>query len=318
MSSFLTAVFSRSSGKRLLLSRRKPRGWRNNFRNAILGYFLISPVVILVVALLGYPLFKTLKQSFYDVRPAVQANEFIGFRGFTELFADPLFATVLSNSLLWTILVVFFQFMLGLAAALVLNAKFHGRWFFRILMVMPWALPGIVVALMWRLILNPDFGSLQIVTNFLGLPVIDYLGQSSTALISIVFVAVWKGFAFWMLIILAALQGVPKDQIEAAEVDGAGPIRTFFNIYIPNMISVLRIGFILTAIWTFNYFELVFVMTAGGPAGASHTFPTIIYEQAFRRLDFGLASRFAFISILIMLVLSIFLIREVRRANKHE
>ena len=260
MSNFSTAVSSRFSGKRWLLRRRKPKGWRNNFRNAILGYILISPVVMLVVALLGYPLFKTLKQSFYDVRPAVQANEFIGFRGFTELFADPLFATVLSNSLLWTILVVFFQFMLGLAAALVLNAKFHGRWFFRILMVMPWALPGIVVAL---------------------------------------------------------LQGVPKDQIEAAEVDGAGPIRTFFNIYIPNMISVLRIGFILTAIWTFNYFELVFVMTAGGPAGASHTFPTIIYEQAFRRLDFGLASRFAFISILIMLVLSIFLIREVRRANKH-
>jgi multiple sugar transport system permease protein len=155
------------------------------------------------------------------------------------------------------------------------------------------------------------------VTSFIGLPITDYLGQSSTALISIIFVAVWKGFAFWMLIILAALQGVPKDQIEAAEVDGAGPIRTFFNIYVPNMISVLRIGFILTAIWTFNYFELVFVMTAGGPAGASHTFPTIIYEQAFRRLDFGLASRFAFISILIMLVLSIFLIREVRRANKH-
>ena len=106
----------------------------------ILGYSLISPVVILIVALLGYPLFKTLQQSFYDVRPAAQTNEFIGLRGFAELFADPLFATVLSNSLLWTILVVFFQFMLGLAAALVLNAKFHGRWFFRILMVMPWAL----------------------------------------------------------------------------------------------------------------------------------------------------------------------------------
>ena len=118
MSNFSTAVSSRSSGKRLLLRRRKPKGWRNNFRNAILGYILISPVVILVVALLGYPLFKTLKQSFYDVRPAVQANEFIGFRGFTELFADPLFATVLSNSLLWTTLVVFFQFMLSPAQLL--------------------------------------------------------------------------------------------------------------------------------------------------------------------------------------------------------
>jgi len=100
MSNFSTAVFSRFSGKRLLLRRRKPRSWRNNFRNAMLGYFLISPVVILIVALLGYPLFKTLQQSFYDVRPAVQVNEFIGLRGFTELFADPLFATVLSNSLL--------------------------------------------------------------------------------------------------------------------------------------------------------------------------------------------------------------------------
>jgi multiple sugar transport system permease protein len=295
---------------------RKPKSWRNNLRNNILGYLLISPVVLLVVALLGYPLFTSLKQSFYDVRPAVQANNFIGLNGYQELIADPLFKTVFTNSILWTVLVVGFQFIAGLAAALVLNAKFKGRWFFRILMVLPWALPGIVVALMWRLILNPDVGTLQIVTNFFGLPVTDYLGQSSTALVSIVFVAVWKGFAFWMLIILAALQGVPKDQVEAGEVDGAGPIRIFLNIYVPNMISVIRIGFILTSIWTFNYFELIFVMTAGGPAGASHTFPTIIYEQAFRRLDFGLASRFAAISVLIMSVLCIFLIREVKKSEK--
>ena len=295
---------------------RKPKSWRNNLRNNILGYVLISPVVLLVVALLGYPLFTSLKQSFYDVRPAVQANNFIGLNGYQELIADPLFKTVFTNSILWTVLVVGFQFIAGLAAALVLNAKFKGRWFFRILMVLPWALPGIVVALMWRLILNPDVGTLQIVTSFFGLPVTDYLGQSSTALVSMVFVAVWKGFAFWMLIILAALQGVPKDQVEAGEVDGAGPIRIFLNIYVPNMISVIRIGFILTSIWTFNYFELIFVMTAGGPAGASHTFPTIIYEQAFRRLDFGLASRFAAISVLIMSVLCIFLIREVKKSEK--
>lgn len=302
--------------KGLVSKKQKPKSWKNNLRKSLLGYLLISPVVLLVVALLGYPLFTSLKQSFYDVRPAVQANSFIGLDGYQELISDPLFKTVFTNSILWTVLVVGFQFIAGLAAALVLNAKFKGRWFFRILMVLPWALPGIVVALMWRLILNPDVGTLQIVTSFFGLPVTDYLGQSSTALISIVFVAVWKGFAFWMLIILAALQGVPKDQVEAGEVDGAGPIRIFLNIYVPNMISVIRIGFILTSIWTFNYFELIFVMTAGGPAGASHTFPTIIYEQAFRRLDFGLASRFAAISVLIMSVLCIFLIREVKRSEK--
>ena len=307
---------SLSTERGLVSKMRKPKSWKNNFRNNILGYLLISPVVLLVVALLGYPLFTSLKQSFYDVRPAVQVNTFIGLDGYQELISDPLFKTVFTNSILWTVLVVGFQFIAGLAAALVLNAKFKGRWFFRILMVLPWALPGIVVALMWRLILNPDVGTLQIVTNFFGLPVTDYLGQSSTALVSIVFVAVWKGFAFWMLIILAALQGVPKDQVEAGEVDGAGPIRIFLNIYVPNMISVIRIGFILTSIWTFNYFELIFVMTAGGPAGASHTFPTIIYEQAFRRLDFGLASRFAAISVLIMSVLCIFLIREVKRSEK--
>lgn len=302
--------------KGLVSKKQKPKSWKNNLRNSLLGYLLISPVVLLVVALLGYPLFTSLKQSFYDVRPAVQANSFIGLDGYQELISDPLFKTVFTNSILWTVLVVGLQFIAGLAAALVLNAQFKGRWFFRILMVLPWALPGIVVALMWRLILNPDVGTLQIVTSFFGLPVTDYLGQSSTALISIVFVAVWKGFAFWMLIILAALQGVPKDQVEAGEVDGAGPIRIFLNIYVPNMISVIRIGFILTSIWTFNYFELIFVMTAGGPAGASHTFPTIIYEQAFRRLDFGLASRFAAISVLIMSVLCIFLIREVKRSEK--
>jgi multiple sugar transport system permease protein len=294
----------------------KPKSWRNSTRNSLLGYFLIMPVVLLTVSLLGLPLMKAFKQSFYDIRPAAGKNIFIGLRGYKDLLADPLFWTVFSNSIVWTVFVVVFQFLLGLTAALVLNYNFRFRWLIRILMIIPWALPGIVVAMMWRLILNPDIGTLQIVTSFFKIPITDYLGQSSTALISVAVTAVWKGFAFWMLIILAALQGVPKDQIEAASVDGAGLIRAFFSVYIPNMMSVLRIGFILTSIWTFNYFELVFVMTAGGPAGASHTFPTIIYEQALRRLDFGLASRFGIVSCLILLIPLFFLIKEVRRNEK--
>ena len=291
------------------------RHWRASWSRQLLGYLAVAPVVLLLVALLVFPLLRTFVQSFYDVRPALQKNEFIGLEGFADLIGQPIFWTVFVNSLIWTVAVVGLQFGVGMLGAFVLNRAFPGRWLLRGLAILPWAIPGVVAAMVWRLIYDPQIGTLQIITGPLGIPPVDILGRPGSALWGVIFAAVWKGFPFWMLIALAALQSVPKEQVEAAAIDGAGHLGVFRNVMLPSMAPVIRIGVILTSIWTFNYFEMVYVMTKGGPVQSSHIFPTIIYEEAFRKLDFGDSSRFAVISMLLLLVLAVFFVREARKSE---
>jgi len=291
------------------------RHWSKSWSRQLLGYLAVGPVVLLLMALLVYPLLRTFNQSLYDVRPALQKNEFVGLDGFSDLIADPIFWTVFVNSLVWTIAVVGLQFAVGMLGAFVLDRAFPGRWLLRGLAILPWAIPGVVAAMVWRLIYDPQIGTLQIITGPLGIPPLDVLGRPGSALWGVIFAAVWKGFPFWMLIVLAALQSVPKEQVEAAAIDGAGHVGVFRNVMLPSMAPVIRIGVILTSIWTFNYFEMVYVMTKGGPVQSSHIFPTIIYEEAFRKLDFGDSSRFAVISMLLLLVLAIFFVREARKSE---
>jgi multiple sugar transport system permease protein len=289
--------------------------WGASRSRQLLGYFAVAPVVLLLVALLVYPLLRTIVQSFYDVRPALQRNEFVGLDGFAGMLQDPLFWTVFVNSLIWTVAVVGLQFSIGLIGAFVLDRAFPGRWILRGLAILPWAIPGVVAAMVWRLIYDPQIGTLQIITGPLGIPPLDVLGRPGSALVGVIFAAAWKGFPFWMLITLAALQSVPREQVEAAAIDGAGRTAIFRHVMLPSMAPVIRIGLILTSIWTFNYFEMVYVMTRGGPVQSSHIFPTIIYEEAFRKLDFGDSSRFAVTSILLLLVVGVFFVREARRSD---
>jgi multiple sugar transport system permease protein len=286
-----------------------------SWSRALLGYVAIAPVVLLLVALLVYPLLRAFVQSFYDIRPALQKDDFLGIDGFVDLLGQPIFWTVFVNSLVWTFAVVAMQFSVGMLGAFVLNRAFPGRWLVRGLAILPWAIPGVVAAMVWRLIYDPQIGTLQIITGPLGIPPVDVLGRPGTALWGVIFAAVWKGFPFWMLIALAALQSVPREQVEAAAIDGAGHLGVFRNVMLPSMAPIIRIGVILTSIWTFNYFEMVYVMTAGGPLQSSHIFPTIIYEEAFRRLDFGDSSRYAVISMLLLFVLAVFFVREARKSE---
>ncbi len=291
------------------------RSRRSEWKRSVFGLAVVAPVVLLLAALLAYPLLRTLQQSLFDVRPALQKNEFIGLDGFGDMLADPVFWTVFMNSLLWTGVVVALQFSIGLLGAFVLQRAFRGRWLARGLAILPWAIPGVVAAMVWRLLYDPQIGTLQILTGPLGIGPLDILGRPDTALWGVIVAAAWKGFPFWMLILLAALQAVPREQVEAAAIDGAGHLGVFRHVMLPTMRPVIRIGVILTSIWTFNYFEMVYVMTGGGPVRSSHIFPTIIYEEAFRRLDFGNSSRYALVSMLLLMVVGVFLVREARRSE---
>lgn len=297
-------------------SRRKISSRNTTSRSTkFLGIVAVAPVVILCFALLAVPLARSIRDGFFDLQPALGRDEFIGFRGYVDLLMDELFLKVVANSVIWTASVVALQFAVGLFGAIVLERRFRGRWLARTIVIIPWAIPGVVAAMVWRLIYNPQLGFVQILTNPFGLEAPDVLGTPGYSLWGVVFAAVWKGSPFWMLICLAALQAVPMDQVEAARLDGAGAIRVFWHVKLPVMAPVLRIGAILTAIWTFNYFEMVYVMTRGGPLDSSHIFPTVIYEQAFRALDLGGAARLAGASIVILALLAYFFIREIRNSE---
>ncbi|HSV31538.1 MAG TPA: sugar ABC transporter permease [Atribacteraceae bacterium] len=278
-------------------------------REWISGYLFILPSVFLLAVLLIYPLLLTFNLSLYDV--SLTATRFLGWGAYQRLLTSPMLYVVFRNSVVWTILVVFFQFWLGLGSALVLNRSFFGRTLVRGIVILPWVMPGVVAAMVWRLMYEPQLGLINHYLRVLGLieKPVTWLSLPGLALYSVIVAAIWKGFPFSTLMYLAGLQTVPEELYEASEIDGAGEWKKFIHVTLPTMKPIIIITLLLTFIWTFNYFELVHVMTGGGPAETSHIFPTYIYTLGFRRFRFGDASRFAVLNFIFLLIFSLLYIR---------
>jgi multiple sugar transport system permease protein len=226
---------------------------------------------------------------------------------------------IILNSIGWTVAVVAGQLVVGMVGAVLLADPFPGRWLVRSLAILPWVIPGVIAALMWRLIYDVQLGLLNELLAKVGLTNLaseDWLGDPNVALWAAVLTAIWKGFPFSMVMFLAALQNVPRELYEAADMDGARGFQKFLYVTIPNISEVLRTVALLISIWTFNYFEIIWVMTRGGPVGSTHIFPTYIYQVSFRNFDYGEASRFAVISFLIVTAFSVLYIRRLRATRQ--
>ncbi|HAX98870.1 MAG TPA: sugar ABC transporter permease [Candidatus Atribacteria bacterium] len=270
------------------------------------GYSFTLPSIILLIILVIYPLFLTLNYSLSDM--SLTSSRFLGWTAYNKLFGNKMLPLVFKNSIIWTVLVVFFQLLLGLGSAIVLNKPFWGRSLVRGIMILPWVMPGVVAGMVWRLIYDPQLGLLNHYLKSLGLidQYLTWLSVPGSAIYAVIFSAIWKGFPFSMLMYLAGLQGVPSELYEAANIDGAGKWKQFRYVTLPSMQPIITITFLLTFIWTFNYFELIYVMTGGGPAESTHIFPTYVYDLAFKRFRFGDASRFAIFDFLFLLIFSLF------------
>jgi len=189
--------------------------------------------------------------------------------------------------------------------ALLLNRRLPTSGLMRSLVLLPWILPGVVAAILWRFMYDPQLGLINSFLLRLGLADQGYawLAESSTAMAAAIAAAVWKGFPFSTVVYLAALQNVDKEQIEAAFVDGAGPVRRLIHVIIPAMKEVIVINLVITTILTFNYFDMIWVLTRGGPQNATHIFPTKIYELGFGQFRFGEAATYGVFSILVLAIL---------------
>ena len=263
---------------------------------------------------IGYPLVQTL---FLSVSQSTLINPepiFVGFQNFATIFATSQFWSVLVNSIIWTIGITIGQTVLGMLAALILNRRFLGRTALRALVVIPWVMPGVIAGVLWKLLYDPSLGPIDQLLSFIGLGNgTNFLGDPSTALLAVMVVAIWKGFPLSAVMYTAAYQNVPEELREAARLDGAGPWRIFTSVVLPSMAPTIRSTVLLTTVWTFNYFDLTYVMTQGGPGNSTEIFPTAIYRIAFQDVNYGLSSAYGVISVAI---LSIFTVLYLRQLNK--
>lgn len=264
-----------------------------------------APTLLLVGGLLYYPMVGTVIESFHDTSFISPEPRFVGWEVYEKVLTSRQFPEIVRNSVIWTLSVVILQNLLGFFVAVLLNQGLPAQGLMRALVLLPFVLPGVVTAILWRFMYDPQLGLINSLMIQFGM--IDtsaaWLASTETAMAAVIFVAVWKGFPFSMLIYLAALQTVDRSQLEAATIDGAGPWRRLVDVTLPAIRPVILVNIVLTLILTFNYFDIVWVMTRGGPQNATHIFPTRIFETGFGQFRFGEAAVYGVFSILVLAVL---------------
>jgi multiple sugar transport system permease protein len=286
----------------------------------LLPYWLLSPAVLVTLVIVFLPMVQAVWTSFYDLvlfKP--KATAFVGMSNYIKLLHDPVFWAAFWNTCLWIGLTVPLQMGLGLITALLLNKEFPWRGLARALVIIPWALPSVVIALMWRWIYDPNTGVLNDILLHLSAVshAVPWLADPNIALYAIIATLTWQGFPFFAIMILAGLQGIPKSQYEAASIDGASPWRQFVNVTLPGIAPVLATAGLLRVIWVANSMDVIFVMTGGGPGYSTYTLPLYAFVKARQNLDFGYGTAIAVtFTLLLGILVVLYLARTMREVEK--
>lgn len=284
------------------------------------AYILMLPALLPVVLFSVIPLLNGVYLGFTDSRAGFhQTTHFTGFANYAKLLSDGQFWSSFRIGLVWAFAVTILQFFLAMGLASLLNQPLRLRWLARTLALVPWAMPPVIVGIMWRLVYQPDAGLISNLLFKLGLGEhsINWLSDLSTALPAVIVVGVWAGMPQTTVVLLAGLQGVPAELHEAAAVDGASAWRRFRSVTLPALRPVIVAVTSLDFIWNFNSFGLVYVLTDGGPAGKT-TLPMLFaYQQAFQYGHFGYAAALGNAMVLIIVaLLAVYLRRRMREATR--
>ena len=287
----------------------------------VLPYAFILPVLLVVLAVLVYPLVRGVYLSFtkYGLYNLLVSEKpvWVGVGNYVDLLKDALFRLSFRTTVLWTLIVVSGQYVIGFVLALLLNAKFKGRGLFRSLILIPWIVPSIVAALAWIWIYDQHYGVLNVMLRQLGLlrgENIAWLGGSTwLAFMAVCVAAIWKGVPFMTIVLLAGLQAIPVELYEASRIDGARFRQVVRYIIIPHLKTISAITILLSTIWTFNQFDLVYIMTKGGPAYATHLLSIYTYLTAFDANEMGYAAAIAGVLLVVMMVIMAFYFWVTRR-----
>jgi multiple sugar transport system permease protein len=296
-----------------------------DFQDQTFGMLLISPAAAFILCIAIYPIARVLWLSFFaqNLGTSLRPN-FIGVENYLRLVNDGHFFQTLGNTFIFTIVSVGIELLLGLGFALLLNGKFRGRGVARAVVLIPWALPTAVLALAWSWIFNDQFGVFNDLLHRLGASShpIAWLGTGPSAMFAVIFADVWKTAPFVMIILLAGLQNIPGDLYDAIAMDGAGTWKRFHLVTLPLLLPSILLALLFRAIQSFGIFDLIFVMTGGGPGGATETVAIYIYRTYLRYLDFGYGSAmivatFLFVAVSVVLVYApLSRLRGIRHSNE--
>lgn len=278
-------------------------------------YGLIAPVIIFMIIVYGYPLLLTFKYSFQEVSLIGSENTFVGFRNYIKVLTDPKFYNTLILTFKWAALTIVIKIVFGFIMALLLNGELYFKKILRFLTLIPWAIPQIVVAILWSWILDGQYGYLNFYLQKLGFieEAIKWLSDPKLAFISTSIVDAWIGIPLITMIFLSGLSGIPDYLYEAAKVDGANAFQRFIHITLPTMKKVLLIAITLTTIWTFNTFNVIYVLTGGGPMDATETMMIRIYHEAFGKYNLGISSTLSVTVFIILSILSVLYWKQISR-----
>lgn len=273
-----------------------------------LAYLLVAPTVAVLVALSIYPLIHAGTLSLQVTSGGV-ARWSPG--NFVRLFSDQFFLSALGHTLVYAASALTLEFFLGLSLAVLMNKQFRGRSFFRAALLVPMMLPTVVAGVVWRLMLNPNFGAVNGTLKGMGLNIAALTWTSSPrlAMLSVVAVDVWQWTPFMFLILLAGLQAIPQEPYEAARIDGSSAWQTFRNVTLPLLKPAILVALLLRTMDLLRVFDQVFILTEGGPGFATETISLYIYRTAFRFSDFGYAVAMSFVLLIITNIISAFYIR---------
>lgn len=278
--------------------------------------WFLAPALAITAAVVLVPVVQTAWLSLQDyLLYDPDSAAFVGLKNFATILGDEVFWISLWHSVIWIVGVVGLQFLLGLATALLLNQSFWWRGAARALVVVPWALPSVIIGLMWTWMYDFNVGVFNDMLVRVGLidAPIAWLARPDIALYAIMFALIWQGFPFFAVTILAGLQTIPSEFYEAAEIDGATRTQTLFRITLPSIADVIATALLLRTIWVANSLDVILVMTGGGPGYATHTLPLYAFVRAYNSMEFGYGAALALVLTLLLLAVVWLYVRRASR-----
>ncbi len=277
------------------------------------GFRYVAPALAVMGGIVVYPLLQVFYLSLHRRLLIFDINQFIGLENYRFLWQDDRFWNALKNTVYFTGVSVLAETLLGLGIALLLNRPFGLRNGVRTLILLPWAIPTVVSAKMWEWIFNPEFG----VLNFLLGTKVNWLGSPWLAMLAAIFADVWKTTPFVAILLLAGLQVIPRELYQAARVDGAGTWDLFWKITFPLLKPVLLVVLIFRTLDAWRVFDVIYVLTAGGPANTTETLSLYAYKVLFQTLQFGYGSTLSVVTFLFVGGITVFYLSLYRRERKH-
>jgi multiple sugar transport system permease protein len=282
-------------------------------------YAYVLPAIVVMLIVIAYPVYYTAELSFYQTPPSLQLKDkiFNGVDNYTAILSSAVFWKVTGNTVIWTLASTIIAFLLGLGCALALHREFVGRGVLRAVLLIPWVVSAVAASYVWRWLYHSDFGVIGAALVQLGItdrpP--NFIDNVDTVLPSLIVVNIWREFSFAMIMLMAGLQTVPEQLLRAARVDGASAWQRFWHVTMPHLRGVSTVTILLLAVSNFNSFIIPWIMTGGGPSNASHIWITHIYELAFGRQRWGVASAYSVLLFVIMMTLGYFYVRALSRGD---